>query len=206
MKSLRAECCTSSRPIMFQKPRCSKTCRRVCKKPPQADVDNFKAKCSELRRLVTAQEVVWLAFLSLSVLRFHFRLSPGCVLRPVLSACSTCHRDFLPPLAYLLEVGLSLNSFVGLLVLAGQSGAPVSSKVCLHGLLVLPWARGYPICPLSGRVERREDYAADPSLSPCCNALQVFGRDDDALEAPEQFCSCSCFSISIAQAPSQCTL
>ena len=29
-----------------------------------------------------------------------------------------------------------------------------------------------------------------PYLSLCCNALQVFGRDDDTLEAPEQFCSC----------------
>ena len=31
--------------------------RRVRKKPPQADVDEFKAKCSELRRLATAQEL-----------------------------------------------------------------------------------------------------------------------------------------------------
>ena len=31
--------------------------RRVRKKPPQADVDEFKAKCRELRRLATAQEL-----------------------------------------------------------------------------------------------------------------------------------------------------
>ena len=31
--------------------------RRVRKKPPQADVDEFKAKCSELRQLATAQEL-----------------------------------------------------------------------------------------------------------------------------------------------------
>ena len=31
--------------------------RRVRKKPPNADVDEFKAKCRELRRLATAQEL-----------------------------------------------------------------------------------------------------------------------------------------------------
>ena len=31
--------------------------RRVRKKPPQADIDEFKAKCSELRRFATAQEL-----------------------------------------------------------------------------------------------------------------------------------------------------
>ena len=31
--------------------------RRVRKKPPRGDIDEFKAKCSELRRLATAQPV-----------------------------------------------------------------------------------------------------------------------------------------------------
>ena len=31
--------------------------RRVRKKPPRSDIDEFKAKCSELRRLATAQEL-----------------------------------------------------------------------------------------------------------------------------------------------------
>ena len=31
--------------------------RRVRKKPPQADIDEFKAKCRELRRFATAQEL-----------------------------------------------------------------------------------------------------------------------------------------------------
>ena len=31
--------------------------RRVRKKPPRSDIDEFKAKCSELRRLATAQEI-----------------------------------------------------------------------------------------------------------------------------------------------------
>ena len=31
--------------------------RRVRKMPPQADIDEFKAKCSELRRFATAQEL-----------------------------------------------------------------------------------------------------------------------------------------------------
>ena len=55
--------------------------------------------------------------------------------------------------------------------------------------------RGYPICPLSGWVERSMEYSTDPHFLPCCNALQVFDRDDDALEAPEQFCSCTSFQF-----------
>ena len=31
--------------------------RRVRKKPPQGDIDEFKAKCGELRRLATTQEL-----------------------------------------------------------------------------------------------------------------------------------------------------
>ena len=31
--------------------------RRVRKKPPRGDIDEFKAKCSELRRLATTQEL-----------------------------------------------------------------------------------------------------------------------------------------------------
>ena len=31
--------------------------RRVRKKPPQADIEEFKAKCSELRRVATTQEL-----------------------------------------------------------------------------------------------------------------------------------------------------
>ena len=31
--------------------------RHVLKKPPRSDIDEFKAKCSELRRLAAAQEL-----------------------------------------------------------------------------------------------------------------------------------------------------
>ena len=41
----------------------------------------------------------------------------------------TRHRDFLPPLAYLLEVGLSLNSFVLLFVLAVLLPCPSGTSV-----------------------------------------------------------------------------
>ena len=59
MKSLRAECYASYRPIVFHaaaKRARDFPSRRVRKKPSQADVDEFKAKYSELRRLATAQE------------------------------------------------------------------------------------------------------------------------------------------------------
>ena len=41
-----------------------------------------------------------------------FEVSKDCRVLPAPSVHTTHHRDFLPPLAYLLEVGLSLNSFV----------------------------------------------------------------------------------------------
>ena len=62
MTSLWAECSTSYRPL------CSGATlqqnvqdrdfpsRRVRKKPPQADIEEFKAKCRELRRFATTQE------------------------------------------------------------------------------------------------------------------------------------------------------
>ena len=40
---------------------CDFSSRRVRKKPPQADIDEFKAKCSELRRFATAPEQVTLS-------------------------------------------------------------------------------------------------------------------------------------------------
>ena len=41
-----------------------------------------------------------------------FEVTKDCRVLPAPSVHTTHHRDFLPPLAYLLEVGLSLNSFV----------------------------------------------------------------------------------------------
>ena len=64
MKSLRAECFSSYPPHYIPEATLQQNVqdrdfpsRRVRKKPPQADIDEFKAKCRELPRFATAQEL-----------------------------------------------------------------------------------------------------------------------------------------------------
>ena len=55
---------------------------------------------------------------------------------------------------------------------AGQSGAPVSSKVCAHGREFLFRISGFSAGPLVGRVVFILDFRLTLLLL-CCNALQV---------------------------------
>ena len=66
---------------------------------------------------------------------------------------------------------------------AGQRSAQQSLPRCSFDLLLAQTTEFATLW-----VERCLDRAADPASLLCCNALQIFARDDDVLEVLEQFC------------------